>query len=132
MSQSEAVDFYSGHKETITYLGTIWVADGSPEGIQARKRFSDEGLPRDVMFVASDYLDAVTILLDRGSGESSRAWPHSYRNSIESPWSYRYQSGTVHIYQGGYLVGTLLCNGARSPYDYFPNMATAARVAKPS
>lgn len=128
-TQREAVDFYSGHKETITYLGTIWVVDGSPEGIQARKRFSDEGLPDDTLFVESDYLDAVQIMIDDGGGDT---WPHSYRNSIESPWSYRYQSGTVHIYQGGYLVGTLLCNGARSPYDYFPNMATSPRASKPS
>ena len=59
----EAVDFYSGHKETLAYLGTIWVPDGSPEGIRARQRFSDESLPEGELFTGSDFLAAVEQLM---------------------------------------------------------------------
>lgn len=119
----QAVDFYSGHKETLTYLGTVWVPDGSPEGIRARQRFSDESLPEGELFVADDFLAAVEQLMKAPDMPSStKSWPHPYRNSIRTPWSYRFQSNGVHIYQGGYLVQTILCNGSREPYAYFPNL----------
>lgn len=122
--QLEAVDFYSGHKETLTYLGTIWVPDGSPEGLQVRQRFTDEQLPEDELFVEADYLTAVQQLLERAetSTNGSTHWPHQYRNSIKTPWSYRFQANSVLVYQGGYLVQTFLCNGSREPYPYFPNL----------
>jgi len=119
----EAVDFYSGHKDTLKYLGTIWVADGSPDGLQARQRFTDEATPEDELYVEADYLAAVEQLLTRPDlPQSTKAWPHAHRNSIKTPWSYRFQTGAVQVYQGGYLVQTFYCNGSREPYQYFPNM----------
>jgi len=123
--QLEAVDFYSGHKETIVYLGTIFVPDGTPEGLQARQRFTDESLPGDELYVESDFRAAVAVLLE--DNESSATWPHQYRNSIRTPWSYRFQSNAVQVYQGGYLVQTFYCNGGRAPYVYFPHMTSKAR-----
>lgn len=122
--QLEAVDFYSGHKETLRYLGTVWVPDGSPEGLRARQRFTDESTPEGELFVEADYLAAVAQLMESISTTTngSTEWPHPYRNSIKTPWSYRFQANTVLIYQGGYLVATLLCNGSREPYQYFPNL----------
>jgi hypothetical protein len=124
----EAVDFYSGHKDTLKYLGTAWVEDGSPEGLRARQRFTDESLPEDEIYVEADYLAAVEQIMARAdnSTNGSKEWPHPYRNSIKTPWSYRFQAGTVLIYQGGYLVQTVLCNGSREPYQYFPNLGTRA------
>jgi hypothetical protein len=116
----EAVDFYSGHKETLAYLGTIWVDDGSPEGIQARQRFTDESLSENELYVEADYLAAVDQLKE--TNEADDVFPHAYRNSIGTPWSYRYQAGTVLVYQGGYLTQTYLCNGGRNVYEYFPNL----------
>lgn len=120
--QLEAVDFYSGHKDTLTYLGTIWVEDGSPEGLQARQRFTDESTPEGELYVEADYLAAVAQLKERAGVRADDRWPHAYRNSIRTPWSYRFQSNTVLVYQGGYLVQTFLCNGGREPYQYFPNL----------
>lgn len=123
----EAVDFYSGHKETLAYMGTIWVKDGSPEGLQARQRFTDESLPGDELYVEADYLAAVEQLgVSTLAVKASETWPHAYRNSLKTPWSYRFQAGAVQVYQGGYLVQTFYCNGGREPYQYFPNLGTAA------
>jgi len=116
----EAVDFYSGHKDTLKYLGTIWVADGSPDGLQARQRFTDEATPEEELYVEADYLAAVEQLKE--SNAAADGWPHAHRNSIKTPWSYRFQTGAVQVYQGGYLVQTFYCNGSREPYQYFPNM----------
>lgn len=121
--QLEAVDFYSGHKSTLEYLGTIWVVDGSPEGLRARQRFTDEQLPEEELFVEADFRAAVEQLMVRpDQAESTRSWPHGYRNSINTPWSYRYHTGTVFVMQGGHVVQTFLCNGSREPYQYFPNL----------
>lgn len=122
--QLEAVDFYSGHKSTLEYLGTIWVPDGSPEGLQARQRFTDEQLPEHELFVEADYRAAVEQLMSQAdtSTNGSPMWPHQYRNSINTPWSYRYHTGTVFVMQGGHVVQTFLCNGSREPYQYFPNL----------
>jgi hypothetical protein len=122
--QLEAVDFYSGHKETLRYLGTIWVEDGSPDGLRARQRFTDESTPEGELYVEADYLTAVAHLLEDAerSTNGSDKWPHPYRNSIKTPWTYRYQTGAVQVYQGGYLVFTIYCNGGREPYQYFPNL----------
>lgn len=122
----EAVDFYSGHKETLAYLGTIWLADGSPVGVQAMQRFTDEALPDGELYVEADYLTAVAQLME--SNESAKEWPHAHRNSLKTEWAYRFQAGTVLVYQGGYLVQTLLCNGSREPYQYFPNLGVGQEV----
>lgn len=122
----EAVDFYSGHKDTLTYLGTIWVKDGSPEGLRARQRFTDESTPEGELFVEADYLAAVEQLsVSTLAARSSETWPHAHRNSIKTPWAYRFQSNAVQVYQGGYLVQTFYCNGSREPYQYFPNLGPA-------
>lgn len=120
----EAVDFYSGHKDTLAYLGTIWVEDGSPDGLRARQRFTDESLPEEELYVEADYLAAVEQL--KSATASADAWPHAHRNSIKTPWAYRFQAGAVQVYQGGYLVQTFYCNGGREPYQYFPNMIQEA------
>lgn len=122
----EAVDFYSGHKETLRYLGTIWVDDGSPDALRARQRFTDESVPDGELFVEADYLAAVDQLKESPSTHADDTWPHPYRNSIRTPWSYRFMSGTVFVYQGGHCVQTLLCNGSREPYQYFPNLGGRA------
>lgn len=120
----EAVDFYSGHKETLSYLGTLWVPDGSPEGLSARQRFTDESLTDRRYFAEADYLAAVEQLMESTdrSTNGSKHWPHKYVSSIDTPWTYRFQAASVLVYQGGYLVQTLLCNGSREPYQYFPNL----------
>ena len=120
----EAVDFYSGHKETLRYLGTIWLPDGSPVGLQAQQRFTDESTPEDELYVESDFLTAVAHLIE--DNESSTKWPHPYRNSNKSEGAYRFQANSVTVYQGGYLVQTIYCNGSREPYQYFPDMSRKA------
>lgn len=120
----EAVDFYSGHKETLTYLGTVWLPNGNPEGVQAMQRFSNESLPDGELYVEADYLAAVKQLKE--INDSDDTWPHAYRNSTRTPWAYRYMAGTVLAYQGGHLVATFVCNGGREPYQYFPNLGVAA------
>lgn len=123
----EAVDFYSGHKETLTYLGTIWVPDGSPVALRAEKRFTCDAVPEGEMYVEADYLAAVKDLQTSPAlPRSSKSWRHDYRNSLGTPWSYRFQTGAVQVYQFGHLVQTFYCNGGREPYQYFPNLGSSA------
>lgn len=125
-AELEPVDFYSGHKETLRYLGTVWVADGAPDALRARQRFTDESVPEGELFVEADYLAAVEQLKE--SNRSAEEWPHEHRNSIKTPWAYRFQSGAVQVYQGGFLVQTFYCNGGREPYQYFPNFPRSAKA----
>lgn len=124
----EAVDFYSGHKETLTYLGTIWVPNGSPVALRAEKRFTCDAVPEGEMYVEADYQAAVKDLMADAmyAGGSTATWKHEYRNSLGTPWSYRFQTGAVQVYQFGHLVQTFYCNGGREPYQYFPNLGASA------
>lgn len=121
----EAVDFYSGHKRTLEYLGTIWTPDGSPEGLDALECFTALSLENsDERYVESDFLKAVEEL--RRQYDSTKKWPHAGRNSLGTEWTYRFDLGSVTVYYQGVLYVTYLCNGAREPYQFFPDMRAGA------
>ena len=133
----EAVDFYVGNKADIKYLGTLFVPFGSPEHLKALTRFSNEGMAG--FFEEAQFRAALAELAAGWGGFEDPygwvdSWPHPYEKSIETPWTYRYDHSAVHVYQSGYLVETILCNGSREPYPHFPTMpvGSAELSARPA
>jgi hypothetical protein len=122
----ETVDFYSGHRGTLEYLGTLWVEDGSPEGLDATELFTGIGMaPADGEQYVERHFRAAFQELQQ-DWESTRKWPHDKPSSLTTDWTYRFDHGSVTVYRKGYQYMTFLCNGARQPYQYFPDMLAQA------
>lgn len=112
-------DFYVGRGETAEYLGSIWGDMVGPEDLRAITRFQSQ---TDALYDEVDYRRDIKSLIaeystdERGTGPDS--WPHRYGTSGASDWAYCFDKASVHIYEEGHLVLTILCNGARKPSEF--------------
>jgi hypothetical protein len=116
---TQVADFYIGRGETAQYLGSIWGANVDPESLKAITRFQSA---TDVLYDEIDFRrDVTSLILDGTTFEKAatgKTWPHHYATSGTSDWAYCYDKATVHVYEEGRLVLSLLCNGARKEADF--------------
>lgn len=119
MKPQEFADFYVGRGEGGKYLGSISADDTSPDALKALNRFclNHQG---EYVFETKDFAAAVGELIYHYDGVTT--WPHSYRDSTQTAWTYAYESGAVYVYQGGYLLEVIYCNGSRKQ-AVFPSCA---------
>jgi len=109
-NKTQVADFYVGRGETAEYLGTIRGDDVDPESLKAITRFQSElDFRREVKKL---------ILGDEATSNDGTTWPHRYATSGASDWVYCFDKATVHVYEEGHQVLSLLCNGARKEAEF--------------
>lgn len=118
-TKTQVADFYVGRGETATYLGSIWGTNVDPESLKAITRFQSQS---DDLYDESDYrLDVKSLIADEDTYEITappESWPHRYATSGASDWAYCFDKATVHVFEEGRLVLSLLCNGARKEAEF--------------
>lgn len=126
----DVADFYVGRGKTAVYLGSLQ-GPVSPERLKAFTRFQGT---EEKLYDVRQFQHDVNSLIYSGefpwSNDSTR-WPHEYRTSSETTWTYCYDAASVHIYQEGFQVATVLCNGARKEAEFPIFSARAASLYQP-
>lgn len=120
-------DFYIGRGPKAQYLGSVW-GEVSPDQLQAFTWFQGT---EDALYDAAKFQADLIELMDMAQRIGQRTqdanrWPHTYRTSNGSDFAYCYDAASVHVYESGFQVATILCNGARKEAE-FPRFAPSAR-----
>lgn len=113
----QVADFYIGRGETAEYLGSIRGNDVDPESLKAITRFQSE--TDDLYDELAFRRDVKKLILgDEETSNDGTTWPHRYATSGASDWVYCFDLATVHVYEEGHQVLSLLCNGARKEAEF--------------
>lgn len=109
----DAADFYLGRGPDARYLGTSFIVDASPEAIEAWMIF--QSLDEDP-YTEETFKATVTDLLH--DGEDPTEWPWDGRtDSLDTPWTYMFDRGTVYVYRYGVEMARIVCNYTRTDRD---------------
>lgn len=125
MSKGKMVaDFYVGRGETAEYLGSVW-GDGTTTGVtpEELRAFTRWQGTEHHLYEERDYRADVAHLIESADHVGDRSngpekWPHRYGTSGASDWAYCFDKASVHIFEEGHLVATILCNGARKEAEF--------------
>lgn len=115
--RTPVADFYIGRGETADYLGSVW-GDVSPDDLKAITLFQSR---TEDLYDEKDFYRDVMSLIESDEFEKSNdrmTWPHRYATSGASDWAYCFDKATVHVYEEGHQVLSLLCNGARKEAEF--------------
>lgn len=111
MSTNDPADFYLGRGPSAEYLGSLPTA-GAPEDMQVWERFQSL---TDENYTAQDFREEVDDL--RGETikitEGPASWPWRYASSLDTPWAYVFDAGTVYVYRYGVEMAAIRCNYTR-------------------
>lgn len=111
-------DFYVGRGEKAEYIGSIVGANVNPEDLRAFTRF--QGTEKN-LYDERQFRAEVAHLIESPEYElafDGTRWPYGYATSGASDWAYCFDLASVHVFQEGHLVFTILCNGARKEADF--------------
>jgi len=101
----EPADFYWGRGPNAQYLGSL-AAAGAPEDIEIWERF--QSITGEV-YTADDFRAEVADLRN----DDSPSWPWRHTSSLDTPWAYAFDSGTVYVYRYGVEMAAVRCNYTR-------------------
>jgi hypothetical protein len=125
--QHRVHDFYAGRGPEAKYLGTVVLREDVSklaDRLMAPHRLWREG-NAEQKFTAELWTKRVENLLasteDVAPESVSREWPHPYRNSLDSDYSWWFESGGLYLLNLGALVEIRYPNGGIKSKLRLPN-----------